>query len=358
MNKKEQRRRFKRYDVQWQAAVIFDRPTTKPTLHTKTQDISVGGTAVSSEHPDLTGATVTLLLARPAQHRGDQAKMMKLRARIVSTFQKPGGSDYRHGLSFVRAPDDGLDGLEEVLASSASVEIPPTPDITQTRQPVPVAGSRLAALKQAAQSKASEPPRPDPKQSALGAVSDALERAFRYFNELVEQLNIVNPPYPGKGYQIAGVPEFADFAWQAGNVTCRTQDTASSPKLYTQVRLDFSVANKRPMLRVVREYPASEKFRQLLKDYLIEFSANDVRNERGAVVKSTFAFPGEVKAHLIFQGNSETGKLVLKMRNVGTFGMMEYLVSPHAVTAESLEELSGFVLAESSRVGPLILRNA
>jgi hypothetical protein len=33
-------------------------------------------------------------------------------------------------------------------------------------------------------------------------------------------------------------------------------------------------------------------------------------------------------------------------------------VAPEAVTEESLEELTGFILGESSRVGPLLLKNA
>lgn len=361
MQSREQRRKTKRYPVQWKAAVLFDRTTGKPTVHTETRDFSLGGTAITTEHGDLTGSVVTLLIAQPPRSADEPPKMLKIRARVVSTFQTPGQAGYRHGLSFLRSADDGLDALEALLEASAPPEAQAPAAAAAAPAPAPAAqapGSRLAALKQAAQAKLTEPKKPDPQEERDRQVSEALERAYWYFRELVEQLNVVNPPYPEKGYAIAGVPEFSGFVWDAGNVSCLTRETSPTTKLFTRTKLDFLISGRKPMLKVTRDYPASEKFKQLLKDYLIEFSSNDARNERGAVLKTTFGFPCEVRASLQLDGNFETGKLLLKMRNVGTFGMGEYVVAAEAVTPEALEELTGFVLAESPRLGPLLLRNA
>ena len=66
--------------------------------------------------------------------------------------------------------------------------------------------------------------------------------------------------------------------------------------------------------------------------------------------------PCQFVASVLLEGKFDTGNLLLKMRNVEHFGMMEYLVSPEAVTEAALEEFAGFILAESSRVGSMLGR--
>jgi hypothetical protein len=316
---------------------------------------------------------VTLLLAQPPKNPGEAPKMMKLKARVVCTFQTPGSAGYRHGLSFVRLPDDGLDDLENLLKEHAPAEEAPAAAAAQAAvsqaaeaavkaaQAAPTAskapGSRLAALRAAAEKKAAEPAKLDPQEEINQNVSAALQRIYEFFKELVEELNKVGDAYPSRGYAIAGVPEFSNFSWEAGSMTFQTREISLSAKLWTRARLDFRVSKKGPPLKVVRDFPASEKLTQLLKELKIEFTTREERNERGALVRTTFTFPCEVKASANFEGNFETGKLLLTMRNIGSFGMMEYVVNPLAVTPEALEEFVGFVLAETNKVGP-ILQNA
>ena len=52
MSEKDRRRRHKRVPVKWKAAVVFDKQHNKPTLHTQTHDLSEGGAAIRSDHPD------------------------------------------------------------------------------------------------------------------------------------------------------------------------------------------------------------------------------------------------------------------------------------------------------------------
>ncbi|TAN52710.1 MAG: PilZ domain-containing protein, partial [Betaproteobacteria bacterium] len=98
MKQAERRRGSSRYPLRWKAAVVFDGPQNKPIVHTQTQDLSVVGAAILSEHGDLTGSLVTLLLAYPAR-KGEAPKVLKVRAQVVSTVRTPGMNHYRHGLS-------------------------------------------------------------------------------------------------------------------------------------------------------------------------------------------------------------------------------------------------------------------
>lgn len=369
---KEHRRQHKRYQVRWKAAVVFDRSTERPVLHTETFDLSMGGGAIRTEYGDLTGSVVTLLLAQPPRQPGEQPRMLKIQARVVSTAQTPGKSSYRHGMSFIRSATDGLEGLEELLQMAGAagggaaepVTAGPAPAAPAADQAAPAQAApvgRLAALKQAAQAKLTEEatkPKIDPQKERDERVSEALKRAYFYFKDVVEQLDVLKPALPDKGYTIPGVPTFSDFAWDVGKLDLRTHETSPNTKLFTKVILDFRLSKHKPMLKVEREYPGSEKLKQMLKDYGVQFSSSDTRNERGAILKTSFGFNCEVIAKLEIEGNFETGKLLLKMRNVERFGMMEYMIAPEAVTQESLEELTGFILGETSKVGPLLLKNA
>lgn len=377
MSYQEHRRKHKRYQVRWKAAVVFDRSTERPVLHTETFDLSAGGGAIRTSYGDLTNAVVTLLLAQPPRQPGEQPRMLKLQAKIVSTAQTPGKADYRHGMSFINTPAEGVAGLEELLqaAAAGAVGEDPTAAALQAAaaaSAAPVAAAavpasqvaatgRLATLKLAAQAKLIEEAakaKAESKDVLEDRVSEALKRAYFYFKDLVEQLDVLKPDLPGKGYAVHGVPEFTDFAWDVGKLDLRSREVSPIRKLFTKVVLDYRLSKGKPMLKVERDYPASEKVKQVLKDYGLEFSSRDTRTASGAIQKTSFGIALGVVCKLELEGNYDTYKILLKMRNVERFGLAEHTIAPEAVTQESLEELTGFILGEATKVGPLLLKSA
>jgi hypothetical protein len=337
----EHRRKSKRYRVRWKAAVVFDQAAGKPILHTETQDLSAGGAAIRSDYGDLTGTHVTLLLAQPGAAE-QTSKMIKVRAKVVSCVATPPRPGFRHGLSFVRSPDDALSALEELLKASSDQPAPPpapsfSPDSTQ----------RLNMLKQMAQAKLAEGPKADPRDEANRRVTEALERAYKYLKELAEQLDVLKPKYTNKGYTIPNVPEFSGLAWESGSVDLQ----AGPSRRPERVSLHYRITGQKHV-RATREFPRSEKVKQMLVEHKIEYHAKDQRNAKGSLESTTFLFDCEIKASLTLEGRYDSGKLLLKTRNVEHFGALEQLISPEAVTAESLEELAGFILGEVNRLGP------
>ncbi len=358
MKETELRRRSRRYPLGWKVAVVFDVGISKPVVHTHIQDLSIIGAAIHTEHGDLTGTVVTLLLAYPSRKVSEIPKVLKVRARVVSSVRTPDMPHFRHGLSFIRSPDDGVDDLEEILRAVATVAHrgePYAADVATTLD-APAAGGRLAQLKQLAHAKRAEGKTADPQDEINASVSDALGIAYRYLKDLTEQLNVINPAYR-KGYSIPGVPEFKRLSWEKGRADFRSREITPILKLYDRVSLRFRLSGKK-QIRVAREYPASEKLKQWLADCKIEFDDNDGYNARGSIEKTTFIFPCEVKASVLLYGQFEMGKLLLRTSNVSGFGAMDQILAPEAVTDESLDELTGFILGESSRLGPLLLRNA
>jgi len=358
MTDKEHRRQSNRVPLRWEASVVFDQPEGRPVIHSQTQDLSVTGAAIFSEYGDLTGSVVTLLLAHPPRKSDVAPKVLKVRARVVSTARSPGMAQFRHGLSFIRAPGDGLEMLDQTVgdAAAATPRGGPGGAPWDAMLAVPLAGGRLAQLRQLAQAKLAQDVKINPQEQINTRVSEALLKAYRYLKDLAEQLNVVTPPYP-KGYAIAGVPEFSGLEWDSGRADFHTREISPTVKLYERVSLRFRLSGKK-QIDVAREYPASEKLRLLLEDSAIEYTTQEVRNERGSLERVVFYIPCEVSASLVLFGNFATGKLLLQSRNVSGFGAMEQILAPEAVTDESLDELAGFILGESGRLGSLLLRNA
>ena len=344
---REHRRRSGRYPLRWKAAIVFDRAQGIPTLHTRTLDLSTSGAAVFSDCPDLTGSTINLLLAPPARDGGEPQKVLKARAKVVTTQRAPGMAQYRHGLSFIRSPGDGLESLLGWMNSTVAKEA--TSDV---RAPI----SRLARLKQLAAERATEGRTVDPQERSRIAVSEALGRACRYLKEFAEQANVVRPAY-SRGYGIAGVPEFKGLAWDTGYADFHMREVSADVSLNERVTLRFQLsANTR--VRVEREYPAADRLRQLLEDSGIEFHAHGVWSKRGSLERTAFDFPCEVPAHLLLEGQFDSGKVLLRSRNVSGFGSFEQILAPDAITDDSLDELAGFILCETTALGPLLLRGA
>ena len=342
---KEHRRASKRYRVRWKAAVVFDKTVDRPILHTETHDLSTGGAAIRSEYGDLTGTFITLLLAQPGAAE-QTSKMIKVRAKVVScvpTTDKPG---FRHGLSFVRSPDDGLSALEELLKAASTHQPVPASAPAAASSASPDSTQRLTMLKQMAQAKLAEGPKADPQDEANRRVTEALERAYKYLKELAEQLDVLKPKYANKGYTIPNVPEFSGLAWESGSVDLH----AGPSKRPERVSLHYRIAGPKHV-RATREFPRSEKVRQMLVEHKIEHNAKEQRNARGSLESTTFMFDCEIKASLILEGRYDTGKLLLKARNVEHFGALEQLISPEAITPQSLEQLAGFILGETNRLG-------
>jgi DNA-binding response OmpR family regulator len=220
-------------------------------------------------------------------------------------------------------------------------------------------GSLLARLRQAALAKRrqeQEEQKSDSKEQMISGVSDALKRAYQNLKELAAQLELVKPAY-AKEYTLAGVPDFDELKWEEVRADFGIREISLTTRAYEQVTLNFHLsANKK--LSVTREAPADEKLEQLLEDTRIRFTTEPMRNDRGALVRTTFLIPCEVRASLQLIGNFDTGKLLLKIRNVGNFGTVEHVLAPETITDDWLRDLSHFILGESRRIGPLLMKGA
>lgn len=243
------------------------------------------------------------------------------------------------------------------VATRPAVVPPPAQPV-----PAPVASSLgpsslLDNLKQQAQVKLKGDEQKTTQQiELLQRISKALESAFQYVNDLTSQLNILKPPY-ANAYPFFGVVDFDQLAWQEGRADYRMQQVSSEDRFYEQVTLRYRLVGPQ-QFSVTRENPAQEKLRKALFDHGIAFTSDEVRNDRSRVERATFNFPCEIKAGLLFAGNFETGKLLLRTRNIARFGTMEFQMEPEAINHEALDELTRLILGESNRIAQIFHRTA
>lgn len=244
------------------------------------------------------------------------------------------------------------------VAAPRPVAAVPTPaPATPSAAPVGTQSVLLAALRQQAQAKQqSENQKSSQRDEILQRIHSALGMTYQYLNDLALQLNILKPPY-AKAYAFFGQADFDQLAWQEGRADFRMQEVASDNRLYDQVTLRYRLAGPN-QFRLERENPSLEKLRKALFDYNIAFTVDEVRNERGQVERATFVFPCEIKAGLLLAGNYQTGKLLLRTRNIERFGIMEYQLLPEAINQDALDELARFILGETNRISQLFQRTA
>ncbi len=355
MDNNKNRRSFRRHPANWKVAIVLLAPDGKPIIqHTQTIDLSLGGAAIISEQGSEMGALLTVLLGQPPKRDQDRPKVIKAHARVVSSRKAPSGSGFHLGLSFVNQPGDELPILADLIREMEVSQPIRQEKVIEASASI-TANSRLARLKELAQSKLLEEKK-DNRDESDKRISEALEQAFGYLKELTQQLNVVKPAFD-KGYPLTGVPDFAGLKWFAGSVDFQKRQSAPGKQLFDRVTLNYRLSGDKQILVTV-DSPRNERLKQLLAENRIEYTIKDALNARGFVESSTFMFSCEVKASVLMQANFETGCIQLRTINVGHFGVLEYQIEHVVITPEALEEFAGFILGEEQQFGMMLAKSA
>lgn len=363
------RRKTKRRQARWKAALAFHGVANKPIFHTLTHDLSLNGTSVQSKTDEAAGTLLTLLLAPPEIQAMPQ-KIIRLKAVVMSST--PFRSGFRLGLSFVY--DDELARLRNLLErlDLSGESIPSEPYELESGEAVSAVAERvdeggkpdepqmsiLDVLKQKNLSKklADERLAKDKlerQQILHKRISDTLMVAYRYFTELVEQLNSLKPDYPAT-YTLVNVADFSGLVWQANARTnCLTRKLESDDKIFNKVTLDYTLARPQE-IQVVREYHVHQKAKLALEESGVPYIMTLSKNNRGLVDSAVFLISCEVKARLAFTCDDETGRLRLSTRNVERFGTTEYEFEIEMLNRDLLDQLTLMILGEKHHVGKLI----
>lgn len=108
-----------RYPMHWKIAVVFDEKVQRPTFHGITNEISLDGLSLLTDHNIFTEDTITLLLAIPPLHNGSRQKIVEIRARMIYTVHSSAHDRFRIGMRFIQYKGEGRKTLQTNLESRA-----------------------------------------------------------------------------------------------------------------------------------------------------------------------------------------------------------------------------------------------
>ena len=111
----EDKRAAPRYLAHWKITIIFDAAEKKPVIHGYTNDLSLSGTAVNTDHNVASTKPVTVLLFPPLLYGEDQQKTIAIKANLAYTVFSGSDSCFRIGLHYTNFKDDGLQILKDRL---------------------------------------------------------------------------------------------------------------------------------------------------------------------------------------------------------------------------------------------------
>jgi hypothetical protein len=205
----------------------------------------------------------------------------------------------------------------------------------------------LDDLKQEAeQAKARDDEAPDTTQADSTPVRRQLEpkmkALYKYFTEFNEHLNVVSPDVSGD-YLLEGLGTLSNL--RQGDYKLATDDPNSIQKFTfhwscaRQGRQEFKVAN--PIL--------AEKHREILWNLNLKFNKRDLQKGAGSV----FVVETYVPVSFEFEADPIKNAICLKLKNLGTLGIVNYTYAPEKVNAELMDELAKCVLRRPNRFDEL-----
>ena len=172
----------------------------------------------------------------------------------------------------------------------------------------------------------------EPKMKAL----------YKYFTEFTEHLNVVSPEVTGD-YLLEGLGTLTGL--RQGDYKLATDDPNSIQKFTFHWsctrpgRQEFKVPN--PHL--------AEMHRETLWNLNLKFNKRDLQNGAGSV----FVVEAYVPVSIEFEMDAERGVIGLKVKNLGSLGIVNYHYPPEKVNAELMDELAKCVLRRPNRFDEL-----
>jgi hypothetical protein len=243
----------------------------------------------------------------------------------------------------------GFPKLDERAAALPARPVAP-PSQTAAAEPVATTAgnSLLARLKQqAAEKQASDAKSTGLQEQQRRQISEALQSTYSYLKDLVDQINVLKPAYPGS-YFLNDQLNFDGLTWQEGRADFRKLDSVTEDRLFDRVSLRYLLASPTPLV-VEKENPGLETLRRTLNDFGLPFELQEIKNDRARTERGRFTVKREIRAGLLFVADYEVGDIRLRSLNVQRLGSAEYRIPAEIMTHDTVEEIALLVLGESNQ---------
>lgn len=169
-----------------------------------------------------------------------------------------------------------------------------------------------------------------------------MQRIYAYLNQVVEQLNVVNPE-AYVSYDVEGLGRLENL--QQGNYKV----TADDPENLRSFTLGYLCSREGRIRFEKRGKPASEHQRDYMRSHALEFTY-----KMGVDGKGVFALQPMVPVGFTFEADTDNKAIRLRVRNLDTLGVCHYSLKPERIDEAWLEELGKRVARRPSRFDELI----
>jgi len=248
----------------------------------------------------------------------------------------------------VAVPAPGPAAAPPTPPAAAPASAAPVAPVASAAAPAAPAGGLLAQLKRQAEEKLAAQSQSVAVEAArLRQIDSGLRAAYRYLNDLVQQLNVIKPQYPAD-YPLGTILRIEKPGWQESQADFRRKLGPTDDLPYLSVSLRYVLRGGGPMVLDKADHLV-DTTRKALHDFGLGFTLEEKRNGKGFVERGRFVVQPEIKAGLMFEADYEKGTLQLRTRNVQRFGSSTYNVPPESLTEQTLEEIALLVLGQSNQ---------
>lgn len=184
-----------------------------------------------------------------------------------------------------------------------------------------------------------------PEEKALQAIDGALWRAFRWLEEAMGHLEVIQPDVPHR-FRLGDYLTFDGLQIESGFTVFRRHGLGTADRLehvemfYELAALEPAVFRVKPMVALSVE--------ERLRAAALQFHTNNEIDEDEVVRSTVFHVKPTIRASVQFKPQYARRAIDVLLRNVDRFESVQLEFEPQAIDEPALEDLVRLVLGESN----------
>ncbi|MFH1605018.1 MAG: hypothetical protein ABIH03_14060 [Pseudomonadota bacterium] len=183
-------------------------------------------------------------------------------------------------------------------------------------------------------------------QENIKLVEAKMHQTFLYLNDLLKQLAVLKPTNP-TAYSMPGVGDFQNLEFTESFIDYRKKKI--SEKDHYDVITFFIKWTAPASLTLERDMPATmQKVRDVLWNYGIKFTEEEVKKPGGGFQKMKFTVPYAVTCDITIAADHNNGRLVVKGKNFLRLGADELRIPAGEINEALLEEFAKMLIGQPS----------
>ena len=184
-----------------------------------------------------------------------------------------------------------------------------------------------------------------PVEEVLGDIDKMLWRAFRWLDEALGHLEIIQP-IVGHRFQLANVGAIDRPKYERGFVSYRRRALAGM-ELLDHVEVFYRLVGAEPL--VVRVHPGSAAMiEERLRPSTMPYTYTTEQDERRVIKSGVFHITPAISANIRFEPDYHRQVVEVMLRNVDRFESVSLEFGPDKLDESALEDLLKFVLGETN----------